>query len=217
MNAERAIELLCTGTRMPAVPHTAAEMDEACRMACDALRLYSPSFQEAYSLNAAIADYYRNIGLPIERIEKLVAADKAGRLVILPDVSCTDADGEEALRQAMRHCNYTNNGVTRFTADAVAEKLCHEAEKVRMSVETPLGDIVAEASGSSEYPGIWISLHQPDEDYEPTLALVEFTMTEADVEGPALITRVWGDGKQEEYTDRVVHTGLEKGGVADEH
>ena len=83
--------------------------------------------------------------------------------------------------------------------------------------EDCLGDIVAEASGSSEYPGIWISLHQPGEDYEPSLALVEFTMTEADVEGPALITRVWGDGKQEEYTGRVVHTGLEKGGAADEH
>ena len=213
MTAERAIELLSGGTHMPAVPHTTDELDEACRIACDALRLYTQSFQKAYSLNAAIADHYQNIGLPMERLDELAAADKAGRLVILPDVSYTDADGEEALRRAMWECNYKNNGVTRFTADAIAEKLSREAVKTRLSVKTPVGDIVAEASGSSEYPGIWISLHQPGEDYEPSLALVEFTSSEADVEGSALITRVWGDGQQEEYTDRVVHTGLEKGGA----
>ena len=128
------------------------------------------------------------------------------------EVDCA-YDGEEALRRAMWECNYKNNGVTRFTADAIAEKLSREAVKTRLSVKTPVGDIVAEASGSSEYPGIWISLHQPGEDYEPSLALVEFTSSEADVEGSALITRVWGDGQQEEYTDRVVHTGLEKGGA----
>lgn len=130
MTTERAIKLLCTGTRMPDTPHTLEEMDEACRMACNALRLYSPSFQEAYSLNAAIADYYQNLGLPMERLEELAAADKAGRVVILPDVSCTDADGEEALRRAMWDCNYKNNGVTRFAADAIAEKLCREAKEV---------------------------------------------------------------------------------------
>ena len=59
MTAERAIELLSGGTHMPAVPHTTDELDEACRIACDALRLYTQSFQKAYSLNAAIADHYR--------------------------------------------------------------------------------------------------------------------------------------------------------------
>lgn len=218
MTAERAIELLCTGKLMPVAPHTAEELDKACQMACDALRLYSPSFQEAYSLNAAIADYYRNLGLPMERIEKLAAADKAGRVVILPDVSYTDADGEEALRRAMWDCNYKNNGVTRFAANAIAEKLCHEAQKVRLSVKTPLGDIAAVASADPDNPGIWVSLHKPGEEYEPTLALVEYTKDEADHLGrSALITRVWGDVEQDEYTDRVLHTGLGKDGAADEH
>lgn len=180
MTAERAIELLCTGKLMPVAPHTAEELDKACQMACDALRLYSPSFQEAYSLNAAIADYYRNLGLPMERIEKLAAADKAGRVVILPDVSYTDADGEEALRRAMWDCNYKNNGVTRFAADAIAEKLCHGAQKTRLSVKTPLGDIAAVASTDPDNPGIWVLLHKPGEEYEPTLALVEYTKDEAD-------------------------------------
>jgi hypothetical protein len=35
----------------------------------------------------------------------------------------TDKDGEEALKKAMYICNYQNNGVTRYTADAIAEKL----------------------------------------------------------------------------------------------
>lgn len=217
MTAERAIALLETGERMPATPHTTDELDEACQMACDALRLYSQSFQKSYSLNAAIADHYRNIGLPMERLDKLAAADKAGRLVILPDVDYADADGEEALRRAMWECNYKNNGVTRFTADAITEKLCHETQKTRLSVKTPLGDIVAEASTDSDNPGVWVSLHHDGEDYEPTLALVEYTATEADQEGPALITRVWSDGQREDYTDRVVHTGREAGGAADEH
>ena len=33
MNAERAIELLSGGVRMPDAPHSAAELDEACRLA----------------------------------------------------------------------------------------------------------------------------------------------------------------------------------------
>lgn len=38
-------------------------------------------------------------------------------------------DGEEALRRAMYQCEYTNNPVTRYTADAIAEKLCREKLK----------------------------------------------------------------------------------------
>ncbi len=87
------------------------------------------------------------------------------------------------------------------------------ADADRITVKTPLGDIVAEASTDSDNPGVWVSLHQDGEDYEPTLALVEYTATEADREDPQLITRVWGDGQQEDYTDRVVHTGLETEGA----
>lgn len=189
MTAERAIALLSDGVRMSATPHSAEELDEACRVACDALRLYT------------------------QRMREWATADRTGRLVILPDVACTNADGEEALRRAVWDCNYKNNGVTRFTADAVAEKLCHEAKKSCLSVKTPLGDIVAEVSEDRENPGIWVSIQQPEKDREPTLALVEYTATEADLRGPSLITRVWGDADQEDYTDRVVHVGLEAGGA----
>ena len=123
MTAERAIELLSGGTHMPAVPHSADELDEACRIACDALRLYTQSFQKAYSLNAAIADHYRNTGLSMERLDELAAADKAGRVVVLPDVSCTDADGEEALRRAMW--------------DPIRGR-CHRRKALRRNPEKPL-------------------------------------------------------------------------------
>lgn len=80
----------------------------------------------------------------------------------------------------------------------------------RMSVKTPLGDLVVETSTDLDYPGVWISLHRDGEDYEPTLALVEYTATGTGQDSPALVTRVWGDGTQEDYTDRIVHRGFEE-------
>lgn len=72
------------------------------------------------------ADLYNGIG-PIEHICELSQAEKDGRLVMLPDAKYTDADGEKALQKAMWVCGNTNNPVTRYTADAIAEKLCREA------------------------------------------------------------------------------------------
>lgn len=71
------------------------------------------------------ADLYNGIG-PIEHICELSQAEKDGRLVMLPDAKYTDADGEKALQKAMWVCGNTNNPVTRYTADAIAEKLCRE-------------------------------------------------------------------------------------------
>ena len=72
------------------------------------------------------ADLYNGIG-PIEHICELSQAEKDGRLVMLPDAKYTDADGEKALQKAMWVCGNTNNPVTRYTADAITEKLCREA------------------------------------------------------------------------------------------
>lgn len=133
MDTKRAISILNSGTDTPAVSYTKDEWAEACQMACEALR---QSLQTTYSLDSAIADHYRNIGLSMERMEELATADKAGRLVILPDTACTDKDGEEALRKAMWVCNNTNNGVTRYAADAIAEKLCRDAQKASAKMVT---------------------------------------------------------------------------------
>ena len=74
------------------------------------------------------ADLYNGIG-PIEHICELSQAEKDGRLVVLPDAKYTEADGEKALQKAMWTCGNTNNPVTRYTADAIAEKLCREAKE----------------------------------------------------------------------------------------
>ena len=61
-----------------------------------------------------------------DRLCELANADKEGRCIVLPVGGYTEADGEEALRQAMCRCNLTNNCVNRYIADAIAEKLVRE-------------------------------------------------------------------------------------------
>lgn len=80
-----------------------------------------------------------------------------------------------------------------------------------LRAETPLGAIIARASNDPANPGIWIDLRRPDADCDLQLALVEFTADEGDLpekEGH-IITRVWGNGNQQGYTERVLHEGIE--------
>ena len=65
----------------------------------------------------------------LDRLRELVEADRDGRCVVLPSGGYTDKDGENALKSAMNTCFYHNNPVTRYIADAVAEKLTREAEE----------------------------------------------------------------------------------------
>lgn len=69
---------------------------------------------------------YERFGVSAERLVELAQADQAGRCVVLPDGGYTDKDGENALKSAMNTCYYHNNPVTRYIADAVAEKLVRE-------------------------------------------------------------------------------------------
>ena len=64
--------------------------------------------------------------------EELAQAEKEGRLVVLQNVKYTDSDGEKALRHAMYMCGVQNNPVTRYTADAIAEKLTREAAEAAL-------------------------------------------------------------------------------------
>lgn len=70
--------------------------------------------------------------IPINRLRKLAQAEKEGRLVVLQNVKYTDSDGEKALRHAMYMCGVQNNPVTRYTADAIAEKLTREAAEAAL-------------------------------------------------------------------------------------
>lgn len=69
------------------------------------------------------------------RTKELWEADREGRCVVLPSGDYTDKDGENALKSAMNTCFYHNNPVTRYIADAVAEKLAREEAKAALKEE----------------------------------------------------------------------------------
>ena len=73
--------------------------------------------------------------LPLKRIRELAQADREGRCVVLPEGGCEDKDGENALKSAMNTCFYHNNPVTRFIADAVAEKLTRQEAQAALRRE----------------------------------------------------------------------------------
>ena len=100
----------------------------------------------------------------------------------------------------------------RDAADVIEELLESRNHPEIVRVETPLGALIARDScGDPDYPGIYIALRRPNADHDMILALVEFTAIEGDLpngEGH-IITRVYGDDG-DEYTDRVVHKGIEE-------
>ena len=77
---------------------------------------------------------YKDLG-PIDHLRELAKADREGRCVVLPEGGCEDKDGENALKSAMHTCFYHNNPVTRFIADAVAEKLTRQEAQAALRRE----------------------------------------------------------------------------------
>lgn len=78
--------------------------------------------EEAVDRLASIEDILGNV-YDLDRLRELAQAEREGRCVVLPAGGFSDQDGENALKSAMNTCYYHNNPVTRFIADAVAEKL----------------------------------------------------------------------------------------------
>lgn len=68
----------------------------------------------------------------LDRLQELVDADKDGRCVLLHAGKNSNEDGENALKSAMNTCYYHNNPVTRYIADAVAEKLVRESSNAAL-------------------------------------------------------------------------------------
>lgn len=89
------------------------------------------------------------------------------------------------------------------------EKKPVEIRDGKLCVETPLGTLVAYAGTDPAYPGIYIDLQRNGFGTDAPLVLAEFTETEADMENEGnLISRIWGNVSEEDYSDRVVHTGI---------
>lgn len=81
-----------------------------------------------------------------------------------------------------------------------------------LTIETPLGTIVVAKAVDPNHPGVYIDLKRPGCEVDMPLAMVEFDHEESDLpEGQArIISRIWGDAMQEDYTVRVVHENVEK-------
>ena len=97
------------------------------------------------------------------------------------------------------------------------DDILHETGK--LTVETPMGTMIAYPSSDSHYPGILIDLHRPDCKTDAPLCMSEYTETEGDAEGAHIITRVWEDVRSMEYTDRFIHEKIDeffRGDVEDE-
>lgn len=68
------------------------------------------------------------------------------------------------------------------------------------------------AALDSQHPGVYVDLRRPGTECDLPLALVEFSADDADFpDGDQnIITRVWGNARQEDYTMRTVHQNIEQ-------
>lgn len=79
----------------------------------------------------------------------------------------------------------------------------------KLCVKTPIGDLIVYPATDPEHPGVYIDLHRKGYPADMSVALIEGVNDEADLCGSHLITRVWGDAKSEDYTDRIIHKNVE--------
>ncbi len=101
-----------------------------------------------------------------------------------------------------RGCDYDSR------SDSCYFNLPVKADETILRVETPLGALIARRTYGPDNPGIWLDLRRPDVDSDMPLAFVEYTPAEGE-RGPEIITSVWGDEKQEDCIEKVVHEGIE--------
>lgn len=89
-----------------------------------------PTAKQVYHRLLEIEDILGNT-YNLDRLRELAQADREGRCVVLPDGGYEDKEGENAPKSDMHTCFYHNNPVTRFIADAVAEKLVRNETKMK--------------------------------------------------------------------------------------
>ncbi len=153
---ERLTRRYVDGQAWVSMDHVAASMEYECvGPAIDRLAAYEDTGIDPKELNdyKTLCELYAQSGLDakfvqacielmkdgvtidfIDHLRELVEAEQDGRLVVLHK-DYSDKDGKEALRRAMWECGYTNNAVTRYTADAIAEKLTHEEAEAALEAQ----------------------------------------------------------------------------------
>ena len=112
---------------------------EICGTVADRLAAYEDTglepeeIEKAMDIVKSAVSAFEDFG--VDRLAELAQADREGRCVVLPEGGCEDKDGENALKSAMHTCFYHNNPVTRFIADAVAEKLTRQEAQAALRRE----------------------------------------------------------------------------------
>lgn len=81
-----------------------------------------------------------------------------------------------------------------------------------LAVETPLGAVVVKSAADPAHPGVYVDLRRSGAECDMPLVLVEFSADDADFpDGEKnIITRVWGNTRDESYTMRTVHQNIEE-------
>ena len=96
---------------------------------------------------------------------------------------------------ALKQCQYDENW-NRW-------HVIYSSESV--AVSTPVGIITVEKASDPAYPGVWVSLKRPESSQaDMSIALIEYD------KNAGLITRVWGDADNEDYTEGVQHKNIDK-------
>lgn len=81
----------------------------------------------------------------------------------------------------------------------------------KLCTDTELGQLIAYAGGDPEYPGIFIDIKRGSVD--GPILLAEYTETEYTPSGmlpPSIITRIWGNTMDDDYTNTFVSENMEK-------
>ena len=98
--------------------------------------------KRAFNEDAILKLAGQALGMSPDRLRELAQAEKTGQLAVLQNVKYTDSDGEKALRHAMYMCGVQNNPVTRYTADAIAEKLTREAAEAALKEREAIQNVL---------------------------------------------------------------------------
>ncbi len=135
--------------------------------------------------------------------------DSSGK-ILPPSIVCRvwgDATREEYTYQVV--CRNTDEYFAdEYSGTGITDRL---AEDKKLCANTKLGQLIAYPGGDPEYPGIYIDIKRGNA--EGPVMLVEYTATEHTPSGmlpPTIISRVWGDTTDNDYTDTVISEKLEE-------
>lgn len=131
------------------------------------------------------------------------------RLMLCDECRHTEGSGPCDYDSKLDCCR--NNPPTPADCGVSADSVSREVSAITLRAETPLGAIIARAATDPNHPGIYIDLRRGADDPDMPLALVEFSADDADfLEGEQnIITRVWGNARDESFTVRTIHQNIE--------